>query len=129
MKRTLLTTGLLILTIATFTQVTEAEKQLKTQQVDTLMGWKKGGVINLNSSQTSLTNWAAGGQSSIAIGGLLSLYAHNKQDKSLWENYLDLGYGTCETERIRTGGKPMTELISLQSMALRQQINFIMQPY
>jgi hypothetical protein len=77
-----------------FCQTTEAEKQLKEQKVDTIMGWKKGGVININASQTSLTNWAAGGQSSIAIGGLMSLFAHNKQEKSLWENYLDLGYGT-----------------------------------
>jgi hypothetical protein len=96
MKRVCLTTLLLVAVIAAFGQVTEAEKQLKVQKVDTLLGWKKGGVININSAQTSLTNWAAGGQSSIAIGGLLSLYAHNKKDKSLWENYLDLGYGTLK---------------------------------
>lgn len=77
-----------------FGQITEAEKQLKEQKADTIMGWKKGGVIGINVSQTSLTNWAAGGQSSIAVGGLLSLFAHNTQEKSLWENYLDLGYGT-----------------------------------
>lgn len=96
MKKVFLTGLLLVAVIAAFGQVTEGEKQLKTQKVDTLLGWKKGGVININSSQTSLTNWAAGGQSSVAIGGLLSLYAHNKKDKSLWENYLDLGYGSLK---------------------------------
>lgn len=96
MKQVLLTLLLLVAVIATFGQVTEGEKLLKTQKVDTLLGWKKGGVININSSQTSLTNWAAGGQSSIAIGGLLNLYAHNKKDKSLWENYLELGYGSVK---------------------------------
>jgi len=79
-----------------FGQTTEAEKQLLTQKVDTIMGWKKGGVINISTAQTSLTNWAAGGQSSVAIGGLLSLFANNKKDKSLWENYLDIGYGTMK---------------------------------
>ena len=68
MKRIFLTTLLLVAIIAAFGQVTEGEKQLKTQKVDTVLGWKKGGVININTSQTSLTNWAAGGQSSIAIG-------------------------------------------------------------
>ncbi|MFO7370693.1 MAG: DUF3078 domain-containing protein [Bacteroidales bacterium] len=96
MKKVLLTALLLVAVIAAFGQVTDGEKLLTTQKVDTLLGWKKGGVININSSQTSLTNWAAGGQSSIAIGGLLNLYAHNKKDKSLWENYLELGYGSVK---------------------------------
>jgi hypothetical protein len=43
-----------------------------------------------------LTNWSAGGQSSFAVNGLLSLFAHNKLEKSLWENYLDLAYGTMK---------------------------------
>lgn len=96
MKKNMLTTILLLAGIATFGQTTEGEKQLKTQPTDTILGWKKGGVININSSQTSLTNWAAGGQSSVAIGGLLSLYANNKKDKSLWEKSLDFGYGTLK---------------------------------
>jgi len=79
-----------------FTQVTDAEKQLKIQSADSVPGWKKGGVINFTTSQTSLTNWAAGGQSSIALSGLVSLFAHNKMARSLWENYLDLGYGSLK---------------------------------
>jgi predicted small secreted protein len=97
MKKLILATVLLITAwITSYTQVTEAEKQLKTISADTVMGWKKGGVININTSQTSLTNWAAGGQSSMSANGLLSLFAHNKKEKSLWENYLDLGYGTLK---------------------------------
>jgi hypothetical protein len=79
-----------------FSQATDAEKQLKSQSADSVLGWKKGGVINFNTSQTSLTNWAAGGQSSVALGGLVSLFAHNKQERGLWENYLDLAYGTLK---------------------------------
>ncbi len=74
-------------------QTTEAEKQLRTVNNDTVLGWKKGGVINLGISQTSLTNWAAGGQNSIAANGLLSLFANRTMKKALWENSLDLGYG------------------------------------
>jgi hypothetical protein len=35
-----------------------------------------GGVVNIGGAQVSLTNWAAGGQSSIALNGLVSLFAH-----------------------------------------------------
>lgn len=74
-------------------QVTDAEKQLKTVNADTIMGWKKGGVFALNFAQTSLNNWAAGGQNSVAVNGIFSAFANYKKDKSAWDNTLDLGYG------------------------------------
>ena len=76
-----------------FAQVTEAEKKLREQKVDTTLGWKKGGVLSLNLAQTSLTNWAAGGQNSFATNGLLSVFANYKGEKSTWTNSLDIGYG------------------------------------
>jgi hypothetical protein len=78
---------------SSFGQVTEAEKKLRTISADTTLGWKKGGVININLAQTSLTNWAAGGQNSIAVNGLFSGFANYKMGKSVWDNSLDLGYG------------------------------------
>ena len=74
-------------------QVTEAEKSLLSQASDTTFGWKKGGVFALNLAQTSLTNWAAGGQNSLAFNGLFSGFANYKKGKSVWDNSLDLGYG------------------------------------
>ena len=74
-------------------QVTDAEKKLKTVSSDTIMGWKKGGVLGLNLAQTSLTNWAAGGQNSLAVNGYFNVFANYKQGKSSWDNSLDLGYG------------------------------------
>lgn len=74
-------------------QVTEGEKNLRTQVADTTQGWKKGGVFAINLAQTSLTNWAAGGQNSVAINGMLSCFANLKKGKSRWDNSLDLGYG------------------------------------
>jgi hypothetical protein len=77
----------------TFSQLTDAEKNLRTQSTDTTMGWKKGGVFSLNLAQTSLTNWAAGGQNSFAVNGLLSTFANYKKGKTSWVNSLDIGYG------------------------------------
>ncbi len=74
-------------------QVTEGEKNLRTQSADTIQGWKKGGIVAINLAQTSLTNWAAGGQNSVAVNGLFSGFANLKKGKSCWDNSLDLGYG------------------------------------
>lgn len=43
-----------------FGQVTEGEKNLRTESADTTQGWKYGGVFAINLAQTSLTNWSAG---------------------------------------------------------------------
>jgi hypothetical protein len=74
-------------------QVTEAEKTLRTVRVDTTLGWKSGGIFAVNFAQTSLTNWAAGGQNSVAVNGLFSAFANLKKEKFVWDNSLDLGYG------------------------------------
>lgn len=74
-------------------QVTEAEKKLRAVNADTLMGWKKGGIVAINLAQTSLTNWAAGGQNSFTLNGIFSAFANYKKGKSAWDNSLDLGYG------------------------------------
>lgn len=74
-------------------QIVEGEKTLREQKKDTIYGWTNGGMISLNFSQTSLTNWAAGGQNSFAGNGLISLFAGYKKKNMVWENSLDIGYG------------------------------------
>jgi len=47
-------------------------------------------------SQTSLTNWAAGGENSISLNGLVNLFANYKKENSSWDNTLDIGYGVIK---------------------------------
>ncbi|MEX0986077.1 MAG: DUF3078 domain-containing protein [Bacteroidales bacterium] len=63
------------------------------ENADTL--WKFNGVVSLNLSQMSLTNWAAGGENSFSGNGMLNLNAnYNSRDKIVnWNNELLLGYG------------------------------------
>lgn len=82
-----------IISMMTSGQVTEGEKNLRTLSADTAQGWKRGGVFAVNLAQTSLTNWAAGGQNSVAVNGIFSTFANLIQGKSRWDNSLDLGYG------------------------------------
>ncbi|UKN00083.1 DUF3078 domain-containing protein [Paracrocinitomix mangrovi] len=85
----------LLLTISTvgYSQIVEAEKDLRDTKMDTIDGWKTGGLLSLNGSQVSLTNWNAGGQNTISMNGLVSMFANYTQGKAEWENSLDLGYG------------------------------------
>ncbi len=94
MKKLILSLTFTILAISSFSQTTEAEKTLKKQHADTIPdGWKTGGVISINFTQVSLTNWAAGGENSISLNGLTSVFANLKKGNSTWDNTLDLGYG------------------------------------
>lgn len=62
--------------------------------------WKKGGIISLNLQQVGLTNWAAGGESSFAVGTVLQAHANYEKDQIVWENRINAGYGV-----IRNGGE------------------------
>ena len=90
------TSLLIILSLTVFSlnaQVTEAEEDLRAQSSDTTEGWKTGGVVGANFTQVSLTNWAAGGQNSVSLNGLLNLFANYKKGKNSWDNVLNLTYG------------------------------------
>lgn len=84
---------MLFISTSVFSQITDAEKQLRNADKDTTTGWKKGGIFSLSTAQTSFVNWAAGGQNSIAINGLVSLFANHRGETSSWDNLLDIGYG------------------------------------
>ena len=86
---------MLLISLATtvFSQTTEAEKAIRTESKDTIIGWTTGGLLGLSISQASFTNWAAGGQNTIAIGGIVNLFAKYKNEKDSWDSMLDLGYG------------------------------------
>ena len=66
-----------------------------------MSGWNTGGTTSINITQTALSNWNAGGQNSLALNGLLSLFANHRTDNRTWENTLDVGYGI-----LRQGSRP-----------------------
>lgn len=60
---------------------------------DTIGPWKTGGAVGLNFNQVGLKNWSGGGENSLAVNGLVNLFANMKKDKISWDNTLELGYG------------------------------------
>ena len=63
---------------------------------DTL--WTKEGNISLNFSQVALSNWAAGGKSSMSGVGMVNYKANYKKEKLSWDNTFDLRYGFLKEE-------------------------------
>lgn len=93
MKKLIFVSLCFFFTYSAFAQFDEAESQLRTQNADTIMGWKFGGKFNLDFSQAGFTNWAAGGDNAFTGIVNLSLYLNKIEEKSRWTNQFELGYG------------------------------------
>lgn len=63
------------------------------EKTDSLSNWKKGGMFSANFSQISLTNWAAGGKSSMSGVFMINSFANYKKDSLSWDNTVDFSYG------------------------------------
>ncbi|MCK6541443.1 DUF3078 domain-containing protein [bacterium] len=74
---------LFALVMVVFAQMTHAQ--------DTT--WQRGGAASINFSQVQLKDWGGGGDNSLALNSLLSLFANYHFEKTRWENSLELGYG------------------------------------
>jgi hypothetical protein len=55
--------------------------------------WKVFGIYSLNFNQVYLSNWVAGGESSVAGSTLFNLNMNYKRNKTAWDNTLDLAFG------------------------------------
>ncbi len=55
--------------------------------------WRVSGEFGFKFNQVALTNWAAGGQNSIAFNSTFTLKADYLKDKWKWNTLLFLGYG------------------------------------
>lgn len=94
------------------------------QKSDT-SNWKKGGLTSIALSQSSFTNWAAGGVNNVNVTALVSLYANRKTHRTNWENTLDLGYGL---QKISNGpyrkSEDRIDLNSKWGMRMTDKINY-----
>ena len=85
------------------------------QDADTTQGWHNSGVFSLNMSQANFTNWAAGGQNSLALNGLVNLGANYRMGKSAWDNALIIGYGKMVQKGNDLGWMKTDDRIDFQS--------------
>lgn len=55
--------------------------------------WTTTGYLGLKFTQVSLTNWAAGGNNSVAFDAQGNYQANYKKGKHIWNNRIELAYG------------------------------------
>ena len=77
----------------------EAARAIKKDPADTIpQVWRKGGIFSVNIAQSSLNNWAAGGDEfSLSLNNIISLFAFYKEDRHSWDNTFDFNYGFVRT--------------------------------
>jgi hypothetical protein len=111
MKQVTLAVALLFITVTSIAQdktVQELRKEsgktiTKDDKDTTVKTWKTGGFFNATLGQTSLNNWAAGGdQFSFNANGLLSLYAFYKKGIHSWDNSIDMELGYINSTSLGT---------------------------
>jgi hypothetical protein len=93
---------------------TESSREIKKDADTATHYWKKGGIYNINLAQSSLNNWAAGGDEfSLSVNSALSLFAFLKKDKHSWDNTLDFNLGLLKSSSL--GSRKNDDRIDLLS--------------
>lgn len=88
MKKTLLSLATLVASLLVVAAEPEA----------TPSPWTMGGSAGITGSQMTLTNWASGGDPSVAADFQFNYSIDYKNDKALWQNRVELAYGLNRTE-------------------------------
>lgn len=84
------TLGVLIIGILFLSQISFAQKWFLS---DSTSAWRRGVYLGAGLNQVSLTNWAAGGQNSIAYYSFLYGKLTYTKNRWKWDNTLDLAFG------------------------------------
>ena len=76
--------------------------------------WKQGGMYNFNLSESSLSNWAAGGDNfNMSINTFFNYYAYFQKPRQSWDNNFDANLGFVQSTSI--GGRKNDDRIDLIS--------------
>jgi len=76
----------------------ETSRNIKKDTDTTNWNWKHGGLYNLNVSQSSLSNWAAGGDNfNMTINSFFNYFAYYKKERQSWDNNLDVNLGFVQS--------------------------------
>lgn len=103
MKKVIITLSAVLLSVATYAQdaqqaAAEAAKAIDAAQnaevkVEKPNYWTSSLKTNVSLGQTSLTNWAAGGDNTVSLAAFIDANANYKKNEMFWNNRLQLDYG------------------------------------
>lgn len=86
----------LIITVLVLLGSTASSLAQSTETASDTTYWKKGAKTSLTFTQTTLENWSAGGENSVAFNAGLNAFANYMKDRVTFENTLELGYGLID---------------------------------
>ena len=93
---------------------TETSRSIKKDADTSNWNWKQGGMYNFNLSQSSLSNWAAGGDNfNMAINSFFNYYTLFKKDRHGWDNNFDVNLGFIQSTSL--GGRKNDDRLDLLS--------------
>ena len=103
MKKIFITLSAALISLAAYAQdaqqaAAEAAKAIDAAQnaevkVEKPKYWTSSLKTNVSLGQTSLTNWAAGGDNTVSLAAFVDANANYKKDEMFWNNRLQLDYG------------------------------------
>ena len=92
----------------------ETSRSIKKDADTSNWNWKQGGMYNFNLSQSSLSNWAAGGDNfNMAINSFFNYYTFFKKDRHGWDNNFDVNLGFIQSTSL--GGRKNDDRLDLLS--------------
>ncbi len=92
----------------------ETSRNIKKEVDTSYWNWKTGGLYNFNLSQSSLNNWAAGGDNfNLALTSYFNYFAYFQKPRHNWDNNLDLNLGYMQSTNL--GGRKNDDRIDILS--------------
>lgn len=92
----------------------ETSRNIKKEADTAQWNWKQGGLYNLNVAQSSLSNWAAGGDNfNMTINSYFNYFAFYKKERQSWDNNIDLNLGFVQSTS--QGGRKNDDRLDLLS--------------
>ncbi len=81
----------------------ETSRNIKKEQDTSTWNWKRGGLMNFNLAQGSLSNWAAGGDNfTLSVNAYFNYYFFYKKGRHSWDNNVDVNLGFLQSTSIGT---------------------------
>jgi hypothetical protein len=76
----------------------ETSRTIKKDADTSKWNWKRGGLLSVNMSQGSLSNWAAGGDNfSLSISSYFNFFYFYKKGRHSWDHNFDMNLGYVQT--------------------------------
>ena len=92
----------------------ETARSIRKDNDTSRWNWKQGGLYNFNLSQSSLSNWAAGGDNfNMAVGSYFNYFVLFKKPQQNWDNNLDVNLGFIQSTSL--GGRKNDDRFDLLS--------------